>query len=119
MVYISIFIQIFGKLRLHNNILPVIRILKMFYHVSLISDLLIPVIEHVNWRHLAPEHLHGHHVDDQDPDRAVQDIHLFNNFVIITVRERELKDTTTVTNKLYTVCPRSSDPIYVVTYYKK
>ena len=30
MVYISILIQIFGKLRLHNNILPVIRILKMF-----------------------------------------------------------------------------------------
>jgi hypothetical protein len=38
-----------------------------------------PVVEDVEGRELAPQHLHGHHVDDQHPDGAVKDFNLLTN----------------------------------------
>jgi len=39
----------------------------------------VPVVEDVEGGQLAPQHLHGHHVDDQHPDGAVQDFNLLTN----------------------------------------
>ena len=36
----------------------------------------VPVIQDMEWRQFAPQHLHGHHVDDEDPDGQVQDVDL-------------------------------------------
>jgi hypothetical protein len=30
----------------------------------------------MQWRQLAPQHLHGHHVDNQHPDGTIQNINL-------------------------------------------
>ncbi len=39
----------------------------------------VPVVEDVEGRQLAPQHLHGHHVDDQHPDGTVKDFNLLIN----------------------------------------
>ncbi len=39
----------------------------------------VPVVEDMEGRELAPQHLHGHHVDDQHPDGTVQDFNLLTN----------------------------------------
>jgi hypothetical protein len=36
----------------------------------------VPVVQYMQWRQLTPQHLHGHHVDNQHPDGTIQNINL-------------------------------------------
>ena len=59
-----------------------------------------PVVQHGEAGHLGdlgPQHLHGHHVDDQDPDGAVQ-------YVTATGTERYQADTLTLKFSKGKVC---------------